>query len=199
MSSRQCQAQMHPTININQKMKPRNVFITGATGLVGMAIVDAAMSQGWGLTTTSRSELKRQGDQHNHIESDITSSTWCNEIHESIEACDVIVHAAANIDLKAPAEELWQSNVGGTINVLRLGQKWRSNQIVFISTLGIFSGSKGIVKEDDSVMPRGAYYKSKLHSEQILMLASDLGAVGNVAVLRISAPIGRGMPNKIGS
>ena len=175
-------------------MKPKRILITGATGLVGMRIVDAAISRGWITTTTARSDLKQQGFHHTHIKSDITSTSWCDDVHESIEECDVIIHAAANIDLKASTGELWKSNVGGTMNALRLVKRWGTRQIVFISTLGMFSAYEGTVKEDRVIAPQGSYYKSKFRSEQILMTANNLGIAGNVAILRISAPIGRGMP-----
>jgi len=187
---------MQSAKNSNQMMKPTRILVTGATGLVGMRIIDAAISRGWITTTTARSDLKQQGRHHTHVKSDITSTSWCDDVYESIGECDVIIHAAANINFKAATNELWKSNVEGTINALRLGQRWGTRQIVFMSTLGMFSECEGTIKEDRLIAPQGSYYKSKFCSEQILMTANNLGIIGNVAILRISAPIGRGMPRQ---
>lgn len=82
-----------------------------------------------------------------------------------------VIHFAG---LKAVGEsvskplEYYDNNVSGTINLLRLMQKYSCNKIVFSSSACVYGDGKQVCIEEDSGTPTNPYGTTKSMIEQIL-------------------------------
>ena len=118
-----------------------------------------------------------------------------HEIFKDFKEIHGVIHFAG---LKAVAEsvssplEYWNVNVGGTINLLDLMQKYDCNTFVFSSSATIYSQSNNsLLSEDSEVNPINPYGTTKLTIERLL---EDLFKSSNkslkFACLRYFNPIG---------
>jgi len=92
-----------------------------------------------------------------------------------IQACkgiDAVFHLAAILDEKAG--NLFEVNVVGTENILEAAAKQRCSQFVFLSTVGVNAGAKGVVDEEISLSPKTGYEKSKAEAEKIIWDAQEM-------------------------
>jgi thioester reductase-like protein len=91
---------------------------------------------------------------------------------------DAIYHAGAQVNFVYPYEALKASNVGGTIEILRLATTTRAKPLHFMSTTGVFAAKQYAeqqVEEDDPIRYFDAmntgYVESKWVAERIVHLA----------------------------
>ena len=106
-----------------------------------------------------------------------------------------VIHLAG---LKSIQESLqnpisyWESNVFGTVNLLRIMQKYECYQIVFSSSASIYGFSKSsYVDENSNLNPINPYAKTKVAIEDILnQLFNSSPNKWKIACLRYFNPIG---------
>ena len=151
--------------------------ITGATGAVGPAVVEAFERAGFAVRAIG------------HVDGPLTADvTDFDQVRRAIDGADCVVHAAAKLHINNPSPELESEyrrvNVGGTENVVRAASEAGARRIVFFSTIAVYGGNRGVVlTEDDAPQPDGVYARTKLEAEHIV-----LGAAGTV--LRLAAVYG---------
>lgn len=118
-----------------------NILITGGTGTLGHAIVHAAITQRWDATITiySRSELKQAMMRQVYpgccyVLGDVRDA---ERVAAAVAGHDVVIHAAAMKRLpecEAAPQECVQTNVLGSLNVLRGCQLGGVKRLIGIST-----------------------------------------------------------------
>ena len=126
-----------------------------------------------------------------------------HEILRDFEEIHGVIHFAG---LKAVAEsvssplEYWNVNVGGTINLLDLMQKYDCNTFVFSSSATIYSQSNNsLLSEDSEVSPINPYGTTKLTIERLLEdLFKSSNKYSKFACLRYFNPIGAHSSGLIG-
>lgn len=111
------------------------------------------------------------------------------------ETIDAIYHAGAHVNFAYPYEALKASNVGGTIEVLRLAATYRQKPLHFISTTGVFTATACAgqrVDEQDALAHHAGlhtgYVETKWVAERVLHLARARGIP--VAIYRPAAVAG---------
>lgn len=118
-----------------------NIFVTGGSGTLGHAIVRTALQEAWdcAITIYSRSEL-RQAQMRakypglRYVLGDVRDY---DRLSAAVAGHDVVVHAAAMKRLPecdAQPVECYQTNVQGSINVLRACQWHGVKRMIAIST-----------------------------------------------------------------
>lgn len=179
----------------------RSIFLTGATGYLGVHILAQVLESNEMATVTClvrssdpdviRKNAERYGLTLDHSrvvleKGDLSlnnfgmsQADW-NRVSASV---DFIIHCGAMVSLTAPYDGKMKSiNVGGTLEAIKLAAV-NSASLVYVSSNGIFpSTSDELFKENDVVTclpdrlgPNNGYGLSKWAAEQLVTEASTKG------------------------
>jgi thioester reductase-like protein len=184
---------------------PRAVVLTGATGFLGAFLLRELLARTRatvhclvraGSATEARERLLdnlaalRLGDLPTErivaIPGDLAEPRWGlteREFRALAEEAEAVHHCGAWVNFTYPYRTLKATNVGGTVEALRLAALGRAKPVHFVSTLAVFgSGSftpDGLGLEDaplgDSRSLGGGYPQSKWVAEKLLGLARERG------------------------
>lgn len=134
----------------------RHVWITGAAGLIGSALVRhhrrARIASKYRVTALQREEL------------DLTNSRLLQE-RLAGDPPDIILHAAAmsrGPHCETDPELAHRVNVEVTQTMLEMAQ---GSRMIFLSTDLVFDGTQGNYRETDAVHPLSVYAKTKVEAE----------------------------------
>jgi nucleoside-diphosphate-sugar epimerase len=170
------------------------VLVTGASGHVGGAVAAHLVRKGWDVIGLSRRRSAIEGLTQ-QIEADLSAPSFVEQVRAILPACDAIVHAAATLDKEIAATSISLTNGVGMQQILTLAQGWRVQSFVYTSSVPVIGVPQSLpVTEEHPVNPPTAYHASKVYGEYLLALACRTGIAG--AALRLTSPIGPGMPDK---
>jgi dihydroflavonol-4-reductase len=171
-------------------------FITGATGFIGGHVAGHLLEKGWHVRA-----LKRPGPLPPHIgkldldwrQGDIRNF---DQVCSAVAGCEVVLHVAADYRLWARnPKEIYETNVAGTVNVLRAALLNRAERVVYTSSVGALGlkadGSPANEATPVSIRDMvGHYKKSKYLAEREAehFLAQGLPVV----MVHPSTPVGPG-------
>jgi len=180
-----------------------NVFLTGSTGFLGAFLLEGLFS-----TTNARVHcLVRQRGDAGEMESIETNlrryGLWRPEWEERIvpvagdlgerlfgmadeefdalaKEVDLLIHAAAVVNLVYPYAALKAANVGGTREVLRLACRHGAKPVHHVSTNGIFPPGMGLCEEETDLdelaeAREDGYGQSKWVAEKLVREAAGRG------------------------
>lgn len=149
------------------------VRVTGATGNVGTSVIDALIST---PEVTSIVGLARRCPEWRPpgtawIEADITH----HDLRPIFSEVDAVVHLAWRFQPTHEPLATWQSNVCGTLRVLRAAVEAGVQTIVYASSVGAYSpeqnGSRS-ARQDETwpthAIPTAAYGREKSYVERVL-------------------------------
>jgi dTDP-4-dehydrorhamnose reductase len=154
------------------------VFIVGASGLVGSNMLRHFSEQGWNVTGSYFSYPSDRLVYYNTLQPD-DSNNW--DVHAN--KPKVIVHCGAltHVDYcEQHPDESYEKTVQSTMNVIKVANQVGA-QMVYLSTDYVFDGVDGPYAEDAEVNPISVYGRHKLEAEQ-----SVLAMVPNSLVLRVT-------------
>lgn len=173
-------------------------LVTGATGYVGIPLVQALARMGVSVKALVRSEARsNEITGHRHIELVAGDLSDPESLRKAIRGCEEIFHLAAfaGIWTKDPAQ-YHRINVQGTSDLLSIAQEEGVRKVVITSTAGVMgpSPATGIpVHEETSGEPLlfSPYDQSKLQQEK--MAFSFTGKGMEVVVVNPSRIYGPGL------
>jgi len=169
------------------------VLVTGSSGLVGGAIAACLSADGHEVIGLSRHPTGEADRLPNAIAADIGAAGVASMLAAELPRCDAIVHAAAALERDPYAPSISLTNCLGTQQVLELAARWGVESLVYLSSVPVIGSPFELpVTERHPVGPRSAYHASKLYGEQLLAVARRDGLA--TVSLRLSAPVGPGMP-----
>ena len=145
------------------------VMVNGATGLVGLSIVDAFLDaghdvRGSDIPGADFSKLEERGVEI--VPADLFDA---EQLGKSVLGMDIVVHVAGLFDFGASSELLDKINHQGTRNVCDAVLKHAPNLHRFVQTASVGVYGKPVrvpCKEDDPKNPRNSYEKSKFLGEK---------------------------------
>lgn len=144
------------------------VMVNGATGLVGLSIVDAFLEAGHTVRASDRvgsdfSELEKRNLEI--IPADVDD---LEALGKTVSGMDVVVHVAGLFDFAASPELLDKINHQGTRNICEAVLKEAPDitRFVQVSSVGVYGKPvRCPAKEDDPKRPRNPYEASKWKGE----------------------------------
>ena len=163
----------------------KKVFITGANGLLGQAIISLFTREtNYELITSSVEDKPFLEYGHRYEKLDITDKEEVKRVIGRYSP-DVIVNCAAFTDVdkcETEREFSWRLNVDGVKNLIIAAKKGGA-KIIHFSTDYIFDGKSGPYTEDDTPNPISFYGRSKLASENALTSSGVEHAIIRTMVL----------------
>lgn len=153
------------------------IFVCGASGFVGKALVNELLSEGHNVVAGVR---KHSADLPEAVEQklvgDLTLLSKQNTIIDTLKNSDVVIHTAARVHIMKdnaadPLAEFRKINVNATIALARQAAKANVKRFIFLSSIkvnGESTGQRDAFREMDEPAPEDAYGKSKLEAEQAL-------------------------------
>lgn len=155
------------------QLENRRVLVTGGAGFVGCNLVRRLMREGARVTVlddlfTGRLEnLPEKGF-------DFVEGSVCNAalVEKVVAANEVIFHAAARnivVSTKNPRED-FETNIGGTLNVLLAARAAKVQRVVYTSSTSVYGNPRYLpINEDDHLSLLTPYSVSKLGGENYCM------------------------------
>lgn len=170
------------------------VLVTGAAGFIGKYVVQALMDQGFiAVAADNLSKGKREQIPTNipFYQIDITQSELETVFNE--ERPDYVIHLAAQssvMDSIADPMTDCETNIVGTLNVLKYSQKYKIKKCVFASSAAVYGNPSSLpVKEEAMLTPLSFYALSKLSAEKYIQLYETMFGVKS-CILRFSNVFG---------
>ncbi len=164
------------------------LLITGASGQVGSAVVEAALEKKFDVLGQVR---KQKVDRVPTFNSEISLDTdWT----KALEGVDCVVHCAARVhqmndNSTSPIEAYREVNTFGTLNLARQAAENNVKRFVFISSIkvnGEFTASNAPFVNDSENVPKDPYGLSKYEAEQGLW---EIAAKTGLEVVIIRPPL----------
>ncbi len=166
----------------------KKILVTGGCGFIGSNIVRGLVKNGYfvkvidDLSAGNKDNIKdclQDEDKCVFSKGSILDEEFLQEEFKDI---DVVIHEAANPDVRASKSNLsadFEVNVLGTINVLKTMVKSEIPKIIFASSGGTVYGEAEIIPtpETASFSPISHYGASKAAAEQYLSSFSSLFAI----------------------
>jgi len=171
------------------------VLVTGATGFVGSAVTRGLLAQGETVRVLLRPSSDRANIAGLPVEAVTGDLRQPDTLSGALDGCRILYHVAADYRLWTPRpDELYETNVAGTRNLIRAAIATGVERIVYtssVATLGINADRTPAdestpVALDDMI---GHYKRSKFLAEQaVLRLVAEHGAP--VVIVNPSTPVG---------
>ena len=171
----------------------QKILVTGGSGFIGSNIVRKLISNNFNvLVIDDLSSGKKE-----YIEDCLKENSKCQFINGSItdmellidetKDIDVIIHEAANPDVRASKENLFsffEINVKGTLNILNAMVNNEITKIIFASSCGTVYGETEILPtpENQPLNPISHYGASKAASENYLSSFSSLYGIEAISL-----------------
>lgn len=130
------------------------VLVTGGTGVVGRATVNALLARGHDVRLFSRNaqdDVKEWPHRAEAFPGDVSNEV---EVRGAADDCEAIIHLTAIIAESPPDVTFEKVNVGGTRHLVREAERAGVKRFVYVSSLGADRGES-------------PYHQSKLRGEEI--------------------------------
>ena len=113
-------------------------LITGASGLVGANLVEAAAQHGYTVRAMYRPSSSLKALQGLHYESAIGDVTDYASVEAAMREVDIVFHVAAIATYwKADVKQMYHVNIEGTRNVLKAAQAAKVKRVVYTSSASV--------------------------------------------------------------
>lgn len=169
-------------------MKP--ALVTGASGFIGWHVARLLIERGYRVRTLVRSSSKVQELDVECVTGDLRDPA---SLTRAADGCGLVFHVAADYRLwsKHP-EELYQSNVAGTRNMLTAAKAAGVERFVYTSTVGCIGIPPGGIGDEQQPVSldqmAGDYKRSKFMAEQVALEFARGGFP--VVIVNPTAPMG---------
>jgi nucleoside-diphosphate-sugar epimerase len=155
------------------------VLITGATSLLGRAVTERLQAGGDDVTVFQR---RPSGLRVREVRGDVADRSAAEA---AVAGAEVVIHAAARVDVVGPWSAFEKTNVTGTANMLNAARTADVNRFVYVSSPSVAHAGRSLVGAPagpaNASFARGNYSRSKAYAER-LALNADTGGFSVVAV-----------------
>ena len=171
------------------------VFITGATGFVGRALVSELISSDVEIVATVRHRTAELPERVRQIVcDDLSQLSETNSLIDILSDVDIVIHTAARAhvmrdSISDPLNEYRKMNVTATKELARQAAEAGVKRFIFVSSVKVNGESTShnqMFSETDEPQPVDDYSLSKLEAEQALI---DMRKVSPMKVVIIRSPL----------
>ena len=167
-------------------LKDRRVLVTGGAGFVGSNLVARLIAEGARVTvlddlfTGRRENLPASGFEFVH-------GSVCDPaiVEEMVGRNDIVFHLAARnivVSTRNPRED-FETNIGGTLNVLLAARAAGTERVVYTSSTSVYGNPRYLpINEDDHLSALTPYAVSKLAGENYCMAFYESYGLATTAV-----------------
>ena len=155
----------------NQRMKYKNIFLTGSTGVVGKPLLKKLINEGHNVYALSRNKINDKFLISNNTEI-IRGDLFDDDIYSQLQkkSINAIFHVAgANQKCQKDPSSMFRTNIKGTKQMLELGNKLNIEKFIYTSSAVTLGEKKGSIGNEDSIH-RGTflsdYEESKYLAEE---------------------------------
>lgn len=169
----------------------KRVLVTGGAGFVGSKIVERLLAEGAAVTilddffTGQERNLPSSGASYRLVKGTVCDADL---VERCVKEADLVVHAAARniiVSTKNPRED-FETNIGGTLNVLMAIRQHPVERVVYTSSTSVYGNPLHLpINEDEGVSPLTPYAVSKLAGEHYCLAFYETYGVP-AAVVRYS-------------
>src|SRR5208283_5436337 len=171
-------------------------FVTGATGFLGSHVARQLLARGAELRLLVRPSSRTNNIADLPAERVIGDLRGPESLKKGMAGCEFVFHVAADYRLWArDGQELYDSNVQGTRNILQAARDTGVRRVVYtssVATMG-FANNGRLTDEGTPVSLKcmiGDYKRSKFMAECLVIEAGQVGQ--NVVMVNPTTPIGEG-------
>lgn len=172
-----------------ETLKP--ALITGATGFVGWHVARKLLDRGERLRALARIPARlRELEGIEPVQGDLRDR---EALKRAVCGCGVVYHVAADYRLwSRHPEDMFQTNVEGTRNLLEAARDARVERVVYTSTVGCIGVPENGLGDENSPVGleemAGAYKRSKFLAERVALEFWGEGLP--VVIVNPTAPVG---------
>lgn len=169
-------------------------FLTGATGFLGSHVARQLLSRGAQLRLLVRRTSRMDNIADLPAERVVGDLRDLESLKKGMSGCEFVFHVAADYRLwTRNAQELYDSNVEGTRNVLAASRDSGVRRVIYTSSVATMGfGNNGRLTDEKTPVTLsnmiGDYKRSKFMAEQLAIGAARSGQ--NVVVVNPTTPIG---------
>ena len=169
-------------------------FLTGATGFLGSHVARQLLSQGAQLRLLVRPTSRIDNIADLPAERVVGDLRDLESLKKGMSGCEFVFHVAADYRLwTRNGQELYDSNVEGTRNVLAAASDSGIRRVVYTSSVATMGfGNNGRLTDEKTPVTLsnmiGDYKRSKFMAEQLVIEAGRGGQ--NVVIVNPTTPIG---------
>jgi UDP-glucuronate decarboxylase len=194
------------------RFRGATVLVTGATGVIGTAVARvlcaADLAKGLGLTLVAQGRDTTKGRR---LEAELGVRFLAADVRElspatsGLEKSDFVVHAAgvtSSARMVAQPEQVLETAVDGTRNVLDLALALGASNVVYVSSMEVYGqGLAGVVTESDLGIvdpddPRSSYPEGKRRAEALTAAYTTKYGL-HTSTARLGLTFGAGVPNDL--
>lgn len=151
-------------------------LVTGATGMIGGAIVRALRARGHPVRVLARDPARARAIFGSSVEIAGGDLGAQESLGRACAGIEEIYHAAAALGLGVRDAEIMQTNVEGTRRLLTVARTHGVTRIVLTSSVAVYGDRSGSsVDEGTPANAAGAYGVSKVQAESLVRAAGDEG------------------------
>jgi dihydroflavonol-4-reductase len=169
-------------------------FVTGATGFLGSHVARQLLSQGAELRLLVRPTSRLDNIVDLPSERVVGDLRDLESLKRGMSGCEFVFHVAADYRLwTRNGQELYDSNVEGTRNVLAAARDSGVRRVIYTSSVATMGfGNNGRLTDEKTPVTLsnmiGDYKRSKFMAEQLVIEAGRGGQ--NVVIVNPTTPIG---------
>ena len=169
-------------------------FVTGSTGFLGSHVARRLLAGGVELCLLVRASSRTDNIDDLPAERVVGDLRDVDSLRRGMSGCEIVFHVAADYRLWAiDGQELYQSNVEGTRNILRAARDSGVRRVVYTSSVATMGfGNNGRMTDESTPVALanmiGDYKRSKFLAEQLVIEAAQGGQ--DVVIVNPTTPIG---------
>lgn len=147
------------------------LLVTGGRGLLGNAVVLAAVAEGWDVVTLQRNPSGMA--EHDRVSDVLGSVTDPGDVRAAMAGADAVIHVAARVGIEGSWHDFESVNVTGTRVVLEAAMAAEVKSFVYVSSPSVAHVGEPLVgalaDQADPAGARGHYSRSKAMAEQLVL------------------------------
>jgi dihydroflavonol-4-reductase len=169
-------------------------FVTGATGFLGSHVARQLLAKGAELRLLVRHTSRLDNIADLPSERVVGDLRGIDSLRRGMAGCEFVFHVAADYRLwSLNHQELYESNVEGTRNILQAARESGVRRVIYTSSVATMGfGNNGRLTDEGSPVTLanmiGDYKRSKFMAEQLVVEAGRSGQ--NIVLVNPTTPVG---------